>query len=331
MLSKNRNFIFLFCLLFAVCITIIKLLENIYVSAFLISSIFIAFLFFMIRKDTAKLNLYIENLKSSNSLQDEQKKMFFSQSAKLQETIDELKEELKKKSKKSIKKSAKIKLRNTQLQGILSSISHEFKNPIAIIEASSHTLLKDKDLSNEMRDKFIEKITRNSQKIVNLIDRLNLKSTESLQINLSDFSLNALANEVKNELLERYKDRDISVQEAKIFIRADEALIKQVLINLVENALKYSQGKVEIYFEKGAVFIRDSGAGIEQKDLKLVTKKYFKTQNNIQTNSFGLGLYISKQILKMHGFELFISSQVGKGSVFGFCYVQKDDKERKQG
>lgn len=326
MLVKNRNFIFLFCLLFVLCVTVLKLLENIYISALLISFLFVAFLFFIIKKDTSKLNVNIENLKNSNSEQDEYK-MFFGESKNLQDTIKELREELRKKSKKSIKKSAKIKLRNTQLQGILSSISHEFKNPIAIIQASSQTLLNDKNLSSDMRDKFIEKITRNSQKIVNLIDRLNLKSTESLELNITNFSLLRLVNDVVAELMEKYPRRVIAISQEEIYINADEDLIKQVLVNLIENALKYSQKDIEIYFANEAVFVRDSGSGIEQKDIKLVTKKYFKTKSNIETNSFGLGLYIAKQILRLHGFEMFILSEVGKGSVFGFGYIKKQPDE----
>lgn len=103
-------------------------------------------------------------------------------------------------------------------------------------------------------------------------------------------------------------------------IDADEALIRQVIVNLVENAIKYSLDDISIELSKNSLLVRDRGVGIEQKELKLITKKYFKTSDNNKTNSFGLGLYIVKQILKLHDFEMIANSTSGKGSSFGFKF-----------
>ncbi|QCD52009.1 sensor histidine kinase [Campylobacter sp. RM16192] len=320
----------MFLVIFTISIFVMKFISNILIAGFIIAFLTVFIFYFLIKKDAKRLKFQIENLKNPSFTQSDEA-MFFDENLSLQNSLSELSSDIREVSKKYIKKSAKIKLRNTQLQGILSSISHEFKNPVAVIQASSHTLMNDKNLSDELRSKFIEKITKNSQRIVNLIDRLNLRSADSLSLKKTNFNLYNLALGAKNELLEKYKDREIDIENNEIQIFADEALIKQVLVNLIENALKYSNDKIEICFHDSSILIKDRGAGIEQKDIRLITKKYFKVKNNIQTNSFGLGLYISKQILKMHGFEFIIRSELNKGSVFGFRYLtdsaNKEDDE----
>ena len=316
--------IFTFLSLFAFSFCVIKFIENPFISAFLVSFASVFVFYFFIRKDARKLKSQIENLKIGNFTQGDED-VFFDENSDLRNSLAELSLDIREKSKKYIKRSAKIKLRNTQLQGILSSISHEFKNPISVIQAASKTITDDKSLNDELRGKFIEKIVRNSQKIVNLIDRLNLRSTEGLSLKKTNFNLYNITLSAKNELLEKYKDREINIQKGEICIFADEALIKQVVVNLIENALKYSTDKIEISFEDSSILIKDKGVGIERKDIRLITKKYYKTKSNIQTNSFGLGLYIAKQILKMHGFEFIIRSELNKGSIFGFRYIQSDE------
>lgn len=290
-----------------------------FIIALLAVSIFSAFIIsLIIAKDGNKINYMIKSL-NAGKFSGNKEILFLQENLQIKDSLNELKDKLRQRSKKSLKKTAKIKLRNNQLQGILSSISHEFKNPISIINMSSQAILND-DLDDAKRDKFIEKTTRNSMRIVDMIDKLNLKSIQSLSLEKTSLDLYALISNVRTELLEQYKEREICIEKKDVWIYADSTLIRQVLINIIENALKYSQGMVEIYFVENCVFVRDYGVGIEQKDIKLVTKKYFKTKNNIHMNSFGIGLYVAKQILKLHGFELIVSSEFGKGSVFGFKY-----------
>lgn len=275
-------------------------------------------LFVFTKNDFEKLSKQISEIFNDN-LEEKDESMIFTYSKEFEKQLNLLKIYLKDKNAKSIKKSAKIKVKNNQLRGILSSISHEFRNPISIIRISSQNLKSD-DLPKELELKFLDKIDRNSQKLVNLIDRLNLKSTQGITLSRSEFDLKAVCIECKNELLEKYKNREILVQDRQALIKADETLIKQVIINLVENALKYSLNTVKISFEDGCLLVKDKGKGIKEEDIELVTKKYFKTEDNIATNSFGIGLYVVKHILKLHDFEMIIQSEFGVGSTFGFRY-----------
>lgn len=237
----------------------------------------------------------------------------------ISQQLESMKEELKKNHKRSRKQSAKIRLKNTQLEGILSSVSHEFKNPIAIIQASSQTIKNDKNLPPDLRNKFIDKIVKNSTKIVNLIDKLRLSfADDSLVLDLTSFNLVELSCEVANELKEKFPQRNIIIYGKEKIIRADRDMLHQAIYNLVENGIKYSKDDVEIRHTARGIFITDKGVGIGEEDLKLVTKKFFRANQNDWNNSLGLGLYIVKHILKLHNFKIIIRSELGGGSTFGF-------------
>lgn len=308
-----------FSLLILIFLATISYFENAAITALLLA-LFVMILFCAaVYLDTKKLKDKISNIKNSAS-NSEISGFFFDENKELNTELDALFEQIKEKNRKLTKKSAKIKLRNSQLQGILGSISHEFKNPIAIIKAASQTIANDSDMSEKTRAKFIEKIVRNSETIVALIDRVNLRSSENLTAQKSKFDLGILVQNIQNELLLRYDDRKILFEYKSVMIDADEALIRQVIVNLVENAIKYSLDDISIELSKNSLLVRDRGVGIEQKELKLITKKYFKTSDNNKTNSFGLGLYIVKQILKLHDFEMIANSTSGNGSSFGFKF-----------
>lgn len=218
------------------------------------------------------------------------------------------------------KRSAKIRLKNTQLEGILSSISHEFKNPISIITASAQTLKNDPNMDEASKDKFITKIVKNSEKLVNLIDKLKIAFIYNFSLKTEDVNLKALSLEISKELMDKFKGRNILVKGDNVIIKADADMIRQVIQNLCENALKYSDDSVEIIITNSDLVVKDSGVGVSQKDIKLITKKFYRADENSWNNSFGLGLYIVKNILKLHGFEMIIDSQLGIGSTFGFRF-----------
>lgn len=314
MLKKYVLVFVLFLALFCLSFFVISAMPITAVSAFIISYVAVFLIVFFMKKDDDKLSDFIKNLKNGNLEQDNINMLFYDANE-----LYKLQESIKQRVVKANNQNSKIKLKNAQLQGILSSISHEFKNPIAIIKASSQTL-NDSDMSENLRKNFIAKIVKNCDRIVSMIDKLKLESSQNLTPKIINFNLRSLCLEVKSELLQRYKGREILIPKDELFINADDVLIKQVLINFVENALKYSQNDIYIVFENNCLLVRDSGIGIDEFEIKLVTKKFFKSKSNIQTNSFGIGLYVVKQILKAHNFRLIIQSKLGVGSTFGFEY-----------
>lgn len=224
------------------------------------------------------------------------------------------KEKILKNTQKNKKQSDKIALKNTQLASVISAISHELKNPLSVIELSLE-MLKDENLKDEkLKKELLEKISRQSLKLNALTHKLNFVfnlNHETLQ--MQEFDLFALCEKiVKNPGFERVILRGKSTK-----VKADEFLIEQVIINLLSNALKYSQKEVILIAQDQKISVLDFGKGIEEDQLKLITKKFYKI-NTKSDNSFGLGLFLVKKILSIHKSYLEISSTVSQGSKFSF-------------
>lgn len=300
-------------------------LKNLFLKLFLIFIIFLILTYLINRtfskiigKEIVKINFFLDKI-SKKDYSFNISNSFIKEIDLIYKKLNQVKIDIIKLDKKLNQKAAKIRLKNTQLEGILSAISHEFKNPVAIIKASSDTLKNDSLMSEEFKNKFIEKIIKNSQKIVNLVDKIKLSFTQKeITLNINEFNLKEIVKDVKNELLEKYKDRNILISGNDTLIKADKILIKQVILNLSENALKYSNDEIILQINEHSFFVKDRGIGIEEENLNLITKRYFRVSKNNWDNSLGLGLYIVKQILKIHNFNFIIKSEFGKGSNFGF-------------
>ncbi|WP_304339152.1 sensor histidine kinase [Campylobacter ureolyticus] len=300
-------------------------LKNLFLKLFLIFIIFLILTYLINRtfskiigKEIVKINFFLDKI-SKKDYSFNISNSFIKEIDLIYKKLNQVKIDIIKLDKKLNQKTAKIRLKNTQLEGILSAISHEFKNPVAIIKASSDTLKNDPLMSEEFKNKFIEKIIKNSQKIVNLVDKIKLSFTQKeIILNINEFNLKDIVKDVKNELLEKYKDRNILISGNDTLIKADKILIKQVILNLSENALKYSNDEIILQINEHSFFVKDKGIGIEEENLNLITKRYFRVSKNSWDNSLGLGLYIVKQILKIHNFNFIIKSEFGKGSNFGF-------------
>ncbi|QOY54170.1 sensor histidine kinase [Candidatus Sulfurimonas marisnigri] len=235
--------------------------------------------------------------------------------------LKNLVKKLAKNDKKKIKNIAKLRLINKQRNDILSALSHEFKNPIASIMGYAQTIREDADMPPKIRDKFLEKISSNGDKISKMLDRLALSvklDNGDLTINNSEFDLKDLCNEVSFNQSSKYKDRDIIVEADEVIVFSDKTMLELVLINLVDNAMKYSSGDVKIILKDEKISIQDSGIGIKEEHLDKVTSKFYRVDKNSWDNSMGIGLAMVSYILKSLNSNLEIESEFAKGSVFSF-------------
>ena len=226
---------------------------------------------------------------------------------------------LSKKDKQKAKQTAKLKLANRQKDEIISAISHEFKNPIAIVSGYCETILNDDDLPEAMKNKFLNKIYNNSIKMSNLIDRLRLalKLDEGKEeATFKPTEIKRMCEDISHDLQESYNNREIIVQGEKLKLNVDDALMSIAISNLIENALKYSEDKVIVTVEPDCIKILDEGIGISQEEVSKITKKFYRVSKNGWNNSLGLGLNIVLNILNIHKFSLDINSQLGQGSEF---------------
>lgn len=247
----------------------------------------------------------------------------FKELNELNQKLYKTKEFLLKKDRQSKKQEAKISLKNTQLSSVISAISHELKNPLSVIDLSLD-LLKDEKMSDKkLKASLLEKISQQSTKLNALTDKLNFVFNLSYQaLNKKEFDLFALcAKIVQTPGFERVR---LTGSGEKVF--ADELLIEQVIINLLSNALKYSQDEVILSVSGTLVAVKDSGKGIAPNQITLITKKFYKIDSTSE-NSFGIGLFLVKKILNMHEASLIIHSELNKGSEFSFTLERKDDTQ----
>jgi signal transduction histidine kinase len=103
-----------------------------------------------------------------------------------------------------------------------------------------------------------------------------------------------------------------------ITLNADKTMMELALINLIENALKYSQSDVILSVSDNRFSVSDKGIGLDEKDIKNITAKFYRVRKNTWDNSMGLGLAIVDYILKLHNLELNITSKPNIGSNFSF-------------
>ena len=243
--------------------------------------------------------------------------------AKISKLLNKVAIKLSKRDKQKAKQTAKLKLSNRQKDEIISAISHEFKNPIAIITGYTETILGDEQLPMPMRNKFLSKIHSNANKMAQIVDklRLTLKLEEGKQeLQLFSCSMNKLVLNCVSDLKDKYKSRQIIVQGDDVNIKVDETLISMAISNLIENALKYSEDDVIVEISNESISIIDKGIGIEEEELTRINQKFYRVSNNGWNNSLGLGLFIVQSILNLHNFELEISSKIGVGSKFSIKY-----------
>ncbi len=229
-----------------------------------------------------------------------------------------------KKEKQKSKYTAKLQASNQQKDDIISAISHEFKNPIAVINGYSQTLLDDEAINKNIRKKFLTKIYKNGIKLSDLIDTLRLSiKLDSGQQSLNFFTINLydlVIDSVEN-IEVSYPKREIKIEGKRdISIKVDSSLFSVVISNLLENACKYSEDNVIIKFDEKSIEVIDSGIGINKDNLENITNKFYRVHENSWNNSLGLGLFIVNNIVKLHSFKLKIESVENEGSIFRILF-----------
>ncbi|MBU0721374.1 HAMP domain-containing histidine kinase [bacterium] len=270
--------------------------------------------------DIEQITKYLDEISNKNYKAVIKTKYFY-EFLQISLMLKNLVKKLSNREKQKRKYTAKLRLMNKQRNDILSAISHEFKNPVASIIGYAQTLEDDPDINPKIRTKFLSKISSNGDKISKMLDRLALSvklENNDLKIHSNEFDLKTLCEEVVTNLSLKYKDRDINVDAKSTVIIADKTMIELVLVNLIDNALKYSQVDVDVVIDGANVFVKDKGIGIKEEHLDHVSAKFYRVQKNTWDNSMGIGLAMVSYILKAHNTSLKIESELAKGSTFSF-------------
>jgi signal transduction histidine kinase len=209
-------------------------------------------------------------------------------------------------------------------------MSHDLKTPLARIQGMLGLVLRDKNPLSEDQKEAVKSIQKSTDDLLHFITAiLNFSRLESqgAQLNLKSKDINTLIEEVvqKTDHLAREKKIKVITELEPLFsIRIDPDLIRQVLVNLIENAIKYSPEKsiVKIRSEeqesKVIVKIIDQGIGIPADEISRLFMKFFRsrTAKNSSVKGSGLGLYLSRYFVELHRGTLAAVSEEGKGSTF---------------
>lgn len=237
---------------------------------------------------------------------------------KITKLLNEVGGKLKHRQNLKTKQNAKLKLANRQKDEIISALSHEFKNPIAVIKGYCETMIKN-NIDEEVKKKFLLKIEHSAMKMSDIIDklRLSIKLEDGKQgLKFEKVDLKLLATGVAQELEQNYKQRRILVSGEGATVSIDRVLFSIALSNLIENGLKYSSEDVEVLVYAEHLEVIDRGLGLDDKEIENITKKFYRVSGNSWNNSLGLGLNIVDNIIKLHEFELQIQSKKSVGSKF---------------
>lgn len=205
----------------------------------------------------------------------------------------------------------------------ISDASHELKTPLTVIKSYA-SLLRRRGVDNrEMTSEAVEAIYSEVTRIQKMTDTfLEMATIENeVQIDRKRFDLIALCEEIIKNLKQVYRrELILHYNENPVFIAADELKIKQVVIIFLDNALKYSTGKIEIFIEKAkgaaVIRIRDYGIGIPQEEIENIFERFYRVDKarSRATGGTGLGLSIAKNIINLHKGEIDVKSKEGEGT-----------------
>jgi two-component system, OmpR family, sensor histidine kinase KdpD len=217
---------------------------------------------------------------------------------------------------------------------ILDSVTHEFRTPLTSIKASITSLLSANSLSSDDRHELMTVINEETDRLNRLVgeaaEMAQLESHE-FQLDLQDCRVldlvNAAVADVKQVLGKHPVDIRVSDE---IIVRLDADRIKEVLVQLLENAAKYSAPEspiritAEIKGDNLEMSVADQGAGIDDMEQGLIFDKFYRGKNQrYRVQGTGMGLAIARAIVEAHGGKIGVTSQLECGSVFYFLLPVK--------
>jgi signal transduction histidine kinase len=205
----------------------------------------------------------------------------------------------------------------------VSDASHELKTPLTVIKSYANLLRRQGFQNKEIAEEAIQAIHLEATRIQKMTETfLELATLEKESVlEIHEVNLVSLCQSILKQLKDVYK-REIKLHynEYPIVINADELKIKQIFIILLDNAMKYSNDKIEVFLEKNEQYaiirIKDYGIGIPQEELETIFERFYRVDKarSRETGGSGLGLPIAKSILKLHKGEIKIKSNEGFGT-----------------
>ena len=231
------------------------------------------------------------------------------------------------------KEVAAIRAKDEQLRAdLLRSISHDLRTPLTSISGNASTLLYlDQKIDDETRKQIYTDIYDDSEWLISLVENILFVTRfedGTVTLNMSDQLIDEVIAEALKHINRKSCEHKIHVDCGKelLLVKMDARLIIQVIINIVDNAIKYTQEGSDIYIKARKegryviISIEDNGAGIPDDMKENVFDTFFTCNNEIADNrrSLGLGLSLCKTIINAHGSELELRDNTPHGCIFEF-------------
>ncbi len=218
----------------------------------------------------------------------------------------------------------------------ISNISHDFRSPLTSIKGYAEAIA-DGTIPPQLQDKYLHVIiseTERLEKLTQSLLELNKYSSKGILLNLTAFDINDMIRQMLLTFEGRAIDKGItfrlSLTGENLYVKADSSKIEQVLHNLIDNAIKFSNSDSEIVIgttiknEKAFISVRDFGIGIPRESVNKIWERFYKTDlsRGRDKTGTGLGLAIVKEILHAHHENINVISTEGIGTEYIFSLSQ---------
>lgn len=229
----------------------------------------------------------------------------------------------------------------TMRSSFISDVSHELRTPMTIISGFAEGMV-DGTVAEEDREKYLKIVLTETKRLSRLVaDLLEASRLESgkIPINKQKTDINRLLTETivmyEQQLTKKNIDVELNLENGECFAFADKDLIKRVMINLIDNAIKFTpeNGKIALSAacdgDKTVTTVENSGEGISPDELRHIWERFYKTDKSrsMDKKGVGLGLHIVKTIIANHGGEIKVQSEQGKFTRFTF-YLDAAENDR---
>lgn len=259
-----------------------------------------------------------------------------------QKGIDEVREDVEAWAVKTEEEIESLRKNEQFRREFLQNLSHEFKTPVFAIQGYVDTLVGGALENPDVNKKFLEKTSKNIERLTNLLndlDEISKLERGELVLTKQSFIIQDVVKEVFESLSGIAETKNIHCSlkkgcESPLTVFADKEKIRQVLLNLVENSIKYGKQNGSIsasmyntYGKQILIEISDDGIGIEEKNLPRIFERFYRTAEgrSIDVTGSGLGLAICKHIVEAHGQAIHVRSTEGVGTTIGFTLETRKD------
>lgn len=227
-----------------------------------------------------------------------------------------------------------LQFEKINLKNIINDISHQLKTPLMALQMYNDILRDHKEMEEEDVTNFVslsnEQLQRMEWLVKTLLKFARLESNV-VEYRKENFSLNNTIEESMNPLVikaEEKKQKLIFKAHKEVVYYHDRKWIAEALSNIIKNAIEHTgeNGFIEVCLDETpisiTIAIKDNGEGIEKSQLKKIFNRFHKGENAINPTSIGIGLYLSKCIVKAHNGDITVESEMGVGSTFYVTFLK---------